>query len=206
MMAEKFVVYIKQDGEPSVPVTVRIGWRPDGIIKPLEFWMPDHSHYRVTHIYEIVPRAFLKDKAEGIRFKVKAKITVEPDSYYEHRFIEFDTYMVFASKRFCEKNIVDNRYKHPGKKYIPVIMDVFPAGDYELVYFWAKGNRYKVERTLTVDSRGTFKAGGFGLRHEVDARHVNSFDDEDPDQGNSIRRLAALYWELNKWFIAVDAA
>ena len=206
MMAEKDIIYIKQDGEPSVPVTVRIGWRPDGVIKPLEFWMPDNTHYRVMHIYECVPRAFLKNKAEGIQFKIKAKITVDKDSYHEHRFIEFDTYMVFASNKFCEKNIVDDRYKHPGKKYIPVIMDVFSDGDYELVYFWVKGSRYKVEKTLDIDSRGTLKAGGFGLRHEVDVRLVNKFDDEDPDQSNSVRRQAALYWELNKWFIAVGAA
>ena len=205
-MAEKAVVYIEQSGEPSTPVTVRIGWRSDGLIKPLEFWMPDNTHYRVHKVYECTPRAFLEDKAEGVRFKIKAKITVSPDSYHEHRYIEFETYLIFASNKFCEKNIIDSRYGHPGKAYVPVIMDVFPDGRYELVYFWAKGARYKVEKTLDIDDRGTFKTGGIGLRHEVDARLVNRFDDEDPDQRNSVRRPVALYWELDKWFVSVKTA
>ena len=202
-MTEKTVVYIKPDEEPIVPVTVRIEWRPDGSIRPLEFWMPDNTHFRVVHVYECTPRAFLKKKAEGVRFKLKAKNTAEQDTYHEHRYIEIVTYLVFASNMYCEKNIIDSRYGHPGKEYIPVVLDVFPSGDYELVYFWVKGTRYKVEKTITIDVRGTFKTGGIGLRHEVDVRLVNNTDDEDPDQQNCVRRMAALYWELNKWFVAV---
>jgi hypothetical protein len=82
-------------------------------------------------------------------------------------------------------------------------MDVFPAGDYELVYFWAQGARYMVEKTLAIEPGGSFNAGGVGIRHYVEARLINPDDDEDCDPYNSVYREAALYFELNKWFISV---
>ena len=82
-------------------------------------------------------------------------------------------------------------------------LDVFPNGEYELVYFKAHGARYMVERTVAVEPRGSFDAGGVGVWHKVEARQVNTDDDEDPDPLKSIFRKAALYFEINKWFVRV---
>ena len=83
-------------------------------------------------------------------------------------------------------------------------LDVFPDGDYELVYFWARGARYMVEKTAAVDNRGSYKAGGVGVWHKVEARLINPDDDEDPDPLKSVRRMVAVYRELNKWFIRIE--
>jgi len=60
-----------------------------------------------------------------------------------------------------------------------------------------------VEKTIAVEPRGSFHAGGAGLWHKVEARLVNADDDKDPDPNKSVRRLAALYLELNKWFVSI---
>jgi len=204
-MTGKTTIYIKQTGTPRIPVTVRIEWQPDGKIKPLMYWAPDGSCYEVVRIYESIQLAYLKDRGEGIRFKIRAQLK-NPSEYDDLRYARHETYMYFTDNRFCEKGFVDERYQHTNKKYIPITMDVFPNGDYELVYFRVDDNRYIVERTKDKEQRGSFFAGGIGVRHDVDARLVNPDNDEDLDPHNSTCRPAALYWELNKWFIAVKAA
>lgn len=200
-MEDKIVVYSKRSGEERVPLTVRIEWLPDGIIRPLMYWTPDGTCYRVISQSEGISLAFLKDRGEGLRFKVRAEIIETPDYDDDLLYTQYDTYLYLADKLFCAKNIVDERYGHAGKEYIPVTIDVFPDSDYELVYFWINGARYMVEKTIDVAPRGSFNAGGIGIWHKVDARQVNDYDDEDPDPYKSARRLAALYLELNKWFV-----
>lgn len=201
-MSDKTVIYSKQSGEPDVPLTLRIDWLPDGTIKPRMYWTPDDSCYQVISIQESVSCAFLKDKGVGMRYKVMSEI-VETPELDELLHTQYESYIYLADNRFCEKSIIDERYKHSGKEYIPVTMDVFPDGDYELVYFWYRGDRYMVEKTLDIEPRGSFRAGGVGLWHKVRARLVNADDDEDPDPAKSVRRMSALYLELNKWFVSV---
>ena len=203
-MTDNVVIYSKQHGAPRVPATVRVEWLPDGKIDPVMYWGPDCSCYKIMHVYEVTPLAFLKDRGEGLRFRVRAEVieTPEPDSSVLHT--QCETYLYFADNRFCSKNIIDDRYEHPGKEYIPVTMDIFPKGDYEIVYFGVHRERYKVERTLQVEARGSFSAGGVGIWHKVEVRLVNADDEEDPDPQKSIYRLAAIYFEINKWFVAVN--
>ena len=66
------LVYIKMSGKPPIPVTVRLEWLSDGTIKPRSYWTPDGSHYVIQSVFEMTPIAFLKDRGEGIRFKIKA--------------------------------------------------------------------------------------------------------------------------------------
>jgi hypothetical protein len=198
----KIFICSLQPNEARVPVTVRVQWLPDGKIKPLAYWTPDNSCYTVTHIYNSVKLAFLKERGEGIRFKIKAEVSEATDSY--GRFALRETYLYLADNRFCEKDFIDGRYGHDGKLYVPVVLDIFPTGDYELIYFNIGDTRYMVEKTVAVAPRGSFHAGGIGIRHKVEARLVNATDNEDPDPNKSIRRLAALYRELNKWFVAVN--
>ena len=197
------IIFSKQSGEQPVPLTVRIEWNPNGKIKPLKYWTPDNSCFEVKHIFESTQIAFLKDRGEGIRFKVRAEI-IESD-YDDLLRSQHETYLYFTDNRFCARGFIDERYGHTNKKYIPVVLDVFPDGDYELISFWVDDSRYVVERTMAVEPRGSFNAGGIGIWHKVEARLVNDFDDEDPDPHESIRRQAALFWELNKWFIVKSA-
>jgi hypothetical protein len=197
-MSDRVIVYKKYSGEPSLPLTVRIDWLPDGTIIPLLYWTPDGSCYQILPPCPCVPLAFLKDRGEGLRFKVRAELIASDDELPQS---QCDAYLFLADKLFCQKNIVDGRYDHAGKEYIPVTLDVFPDGDYELLYFWAHGSRYMVEKSLTKEYRGSFRAGGIGTRHKVEARLVNAEDDEDPDPTKTVRRSAGLYLELNKWFV-----
>jgi hypothetical protein len=169
-------------------------------------WMPDCSCYEVKKILECTPLAFLKDKGKGLRFKVSAALTENNgfEEYIQNIYIE--TYLYFDDAKYYGKNMIDERYEHAGKEYVPVIMDIFPNGDYELICFWVQGERYAVEKTLEIDARGSFNAGGVGVWHKVDARLVNEDDDEDPDPLNSVRRKAGLYFEINKWFISIKTA
>lgn len=198
MTVDNTIIYIKRTGEPLIPVTARVEWLPNGKIKPLMYWPPDNSCYVVKHIYEAIPLALLKEKSVGIRFKVNAELKEIPDNtiYARH-----ETYLYFTDSRFCEKGFIDGRYDHSNKKYISVTIDVFPNADYELVYFQVDYNRYMVEKTLEVEPRASFKAGGIGICHKVAVRLVNNDNDEDPTPGKSERRQAALFWELNKWFV-----
>ena len=198
------IIFSKQTGEARIPLTVRIEWLPNGSIKPLMYWTQDGICCQIMHVYECTPLAFLKERGEGLRFKVRAEIIEMPEPDADPPFIQYATYLYLAEKRFCERNIVDGRYGHAGKEYIPVTMDVFPDGAYELVYFWVHGARYKVEKTIVIESRGAFRAGGVGLWHKVEARQINEDNDEDADPMNSVRRMAALYFEINKWFVAVE--
>jgi hypothetical protein len=175
----KEIIYGKRQGEPCVPLTVRIDWLPDGTIKPTVFRTPDRTCYEVTHIHECIQLAYLKEGGEGLRFKVRVQDLP-------------DTYLYFADNRFCGKNIIDGRYGHKSKEYIPVTLDIFPNGDYEIVCFEFRGTRYQVEKTLEIKPRGAFNAGGVGLRHKVEARQVDS----------DTCRTAALYLEFNKWFVS----
>ena len=200
-MDDKIVIYSKQSGEPRVPLTIRIDWFPDGTIKPLLFWTPDGACYKVISQYQGVSLAFLKERGEGLRFEVTGEVIESDDE--DLMYSRYETYLYLADSRFYQKNIIDERYGHAGKEYIPVTLDVFPDGDYELVYFWCRGARYMIEKTIAVEPRGSFRAGGAGLWHKVEARLVNADDDEDPDPNKSVRRLAALYLELNKWFVSI---
>lgn len=202
-MEDSAIIYIKQMDGKRVPVTVRIGWLPDGKIRPLLYWTPDNLCYEVKHTYESTLLAFVKDKGAGIRFKVKAELRDASEHGVVHT--QHETYLYFADNRFCEKDFIDGRYAHGNKQYIPVILDVFPNADYELVYFRVDDNRYMVEKTLEIEPRGSFNAGGIGICHKVDVRLVNIDNDEDPDPHKSIRRQAALFWELNKWFVVKAA-
>ena len=202
-MTDKTVIYSKQAGEPSVPITVRIEWFPDGSIKPLMYWFPDGSCYEIKYVLETTPLAFLKDRGEGLRFKVRAKATETPDPYTDRQNMQYDTYLYLADNRFCGKNFIDSRYNNKSKEYIHVTIDVFPNCEYELVYFKVRGTRYMVEKTIAVEPRGTFNAGGVGVWHKVEARQVNADDDENPDPLKSYIRAAALYFEINKWFVSV---
>ena len=205
-MEDKTVVYSKQTGEKRVPVTVRIEWLPDGKINPTMYWMPDGCRYQVRHLYERTPLAFLKDRGVGIRVRVTGEWVEMPDRSSGHPFARHETYLYFADDKFNGRNFIDGRYGHAGKEYIPVTLDVFPDGDYEPIYFWVKGMRYKVERKIKVEPRGSLHAGGIGIWHKVEARLVNACDDEDPTPHKSVRRLAALYFEINKWFVSIKTA
>ena len=204
-MPNKTMIYSKKSGEPPDPVTVRIEWLPDGTIKPLAYWTPDGSCYEVKHTYGMTQLAFLKDRSVGIRFKVRAEVVETPDSDDDLLHIQHETYLYLADNWFCGRNFIDNRYGHAGKEYISVTLDVFPTMDYELVYFTVQGMRYRVEKTIAVEPRGSFSAGGIGVWHKVEARLVNADDNEDPNPNKSGRRLAAVYFEVNKWFVVKAA-
>jgi len=167
------------------------------------YWTPDNSCYKIKHIYESTRLAFLKEKGIGIRFKVIAELNEISDNMICAR---HETYLYLTDNRFCERGFIDERYSHSNKEYVPVTMDVFPDAAYELMYFRVGNNRYMVEKTLNVEHRGSFQVGGIGVWHKVDARLVNDDNDEDPNPNKSERRQAALFWELNKWFVAVKAA
>lgn len=199
-------IYYKQTGGAIVPLTVSIDWLHDGAIKPRVFWTPDGTCYQVLDIYECVPLAFLKSGGDGLRFKVLSKIIETSDTDMEINSSLYEMYIYFEDNRFCEKNIVDDRYGHAGKVFIQVTMDIFPDGDYELTYFHFRDKRYKVEKICEIKPRASFHAGGLGLRHKITARRVNETDDEDPDPVNPEVRPAALYYEINKWFVSVNAS
>lgn len=202
-MADRIVIYCKQNGEPPVPLTVRIEWLADGTIIPMMYWTPDGTCYKVIGQSPSVPLAFLKDKGAGLRYKVLAEIIETEEPYSELLHTRYETYVYLADNFFCQKNIIDERYGHNGKEYIPVTLDVFPDGDYELIYFKVRDTRYMVERTTDIESRGSFRAGGFGIWHKVEARLVCADNDDDPDPHESVMRTAALFLELNKWFVSV---
>jgi len=204
-MANKTIVYSKHSGEVLIPLTVRIEWLPDGIIKPLMYWMPDGTCFEVKHVYEMTPLAFLKDRGEGIRFKVRGELIETPEYDDGILYTQHETYLYFADNWFCGKNFIDSRYGHPGKEFIPVTLDVFPDGDYELIYFKVQGMRYMVERTIEIEPRGSFHAGGVGIWHKVEARLINADDDEDPNPSKSVLRISAIYFEINKWFVSLKA-
>jgi hypothetical protein len=153
----------------------------------------------------MTPLAFLKDRGEGLRFKIRAEAAETPEPYSGYQPDWYDAYLYLADNWFCGKNIIDGRYGHKGKEFIPVTLDVFPNGGYELIYFVVKGTRYMVERTVAIEPRGSFHAGGAGIWHKVEARRINLDDEEDADPSKSIRRMAAIYFELNKWFVLLNA-
>ena len=201
-MAENNIVYIKQTGERSIPVTVRIKWLPDGTIKPIKYWTPDGSMYKIKHISETVMLVFLKNRGEGIRFRVRSQLIESSDPFSEIIHSQYETYLFLEDNFFCGKNFIDERYHHGCKEYIPVILDIFPDGDYEVIYFTVHENRYMVEKTIKKEPRGSYNAGGVGICHKVEARHVNPDNDEDFSY-LSERRMAALYLEINKWFVYI---
>ena len=201
-MADK--IFIKQAGEPYVSVTVRINWLADGTIKPLKYWTPDGSCYEIVRIYEMTPLAFLRDRGEGLRFRVQAVIKEGPESFTDcHHFAQHEIYLYLADNFFCGKNIIDERYGHKGKEFVPVNLDVFSDCGYEIVSFEAQGTQYVVDRTVAIEPRGSFHAGGIGIWHKVEARQA-SLDGEGL-YPLSAPRMAALYFEINKWFVCVKS-
>jgi len=205
-MPDSMRVYCKQVGDKPIPLTVRIIWLPDGTIKPIMYWTPDGSRYEIKHVYECTQMAHLKERAVGIRFKVRAEIVEMPEQYSDYRHAIHETYLFFADNWFCGKNIVDSRYEHVGKEFIHVTLDVFSDCEYEIAYFRVKNERYKVEWPHASELRGSYNAGGIGICHKVDARLVNDDNDEDPSPNESVQRMAALFFEINKWFVAVRSA
>ena len=204
-MADSPLVYIKETGEPKIPVTVRIDWLSDGTIVPSFYWTPDGSCYKIKHVYEMTPLAFLKDRGEGLRFRIRAVIIETPEPYSSHRFAQHETYLYLADSFFSGKNIIDGRYGHEGKEFIPVALDVFPDGTYELISFTVQETQYMVEKTIAVEPRASFNAGGIGVWHKVEAVQVNA-DNENSYPSKNATRIAALYFEINKWFVSIKAA
>jgi hypothetical protein len=203
-MQDKAVAYCKQSGGAVVPLTVRIEWLPDGAIEPLLYWTPDGTCYKVIGHSPSVSLAYLKDGGVGLRFKICGEIIETPDPETDELLhTRYESHLYLADKRFSEKNIIGEQYVHPGKEYIPVTLDVFPDGGYELVCFSAHGARYVVEKTTAVDNRSSYKAGGFGIWHKVEARLVGA-DDDDSAPGMCELRMAAIYLELNKWFVRIE--
>ena len=198
-------VYIQQPEEQLVPVTVRISWLGCGTIKPLMYWTPDGSCYVVEKIYEKVSLASVKNKGEGIRFKVKAVIKEGPEHYRDcHHVTRHETYLYFADNFFNGKNFIDDRYGHEGKEFIPVNLDVFPNGGYEIISFEVLGNRYVVDKTLETEFAGSFNAGGIGIRHKVEAWQTDSEGNNIPLK--SVIETRVLFLEVNKWYVAVRSA
>ena len=197
------VAYIRIAGGPPVPATVRVEWLPDGQIRPLAYWMPDGSRYEVRRMYERIPNSLLKDRGAGLRFKVRAELAEaaewggEPLQNAWH-----EACLYLADGRYSGKTFIDGRYGHGGKEFIPVTLDVFPDGGYELVRFSVQGARYTVEKTVSVEPCGNFSAGGVGIRHNVSARAANADDGGGTASGAGMRRPASLYFEVNKWFVA----
>ena len=204
-MANRIALYCKQAGEPPTPVTARIEWLPDGTIKPLMYWMPDGSCFRVKLTHECTPIALLKDRGEGLRFKVRAELIETPEYDGGLLCAQQETYLYLADNRFCGKNFIDARYGHAGKEYISVTLDILPDNEYEIIYFRVQGARYMVEKTRRIEPRASFRAGGVGICHIVEARQINNDDDEDFDPSKNSRRTAALFFEVNKWFVASEA-
>jgi hypothetical protein len=200
------IAYTKQNGESAVPVTVRIDWLPDGTIKPRFYWTPDGSCHEVLTGCKSTPLSLLRERGEGLRFEVTTEVIETPELDDNNEGSRYRTYLYLNDKRFCEKNILDRRYGHASKEFIPVTLDVFPDGDYELLYFEVQGERWQVEKTIEKEPRASFHAGGIGIWHKVEARLVNADYDACLDLLNPVRRTVAVYWELNKWFIAKKAA
>ena len=203
-MAQK--IYIRQPGEQPVPVTAQIIWLECGAIKPLMYWTPDGSCYVVEKIYEKISLASLQNKGVGIRFKVRAVAKEGPEHFIDyHHVTRHETYLYFADNFFNGKTFIDDRYGHTGKVFIPVTLDVFPDGGYEIICFEALGNRYAVDKTLEIELAGSFNAGGIGIRHKVEARQVDS-QGNDINPLKSIVEMRALFLEVNKWYVAVRGA
>lgn len=202
-MVQQTNVYIKHYNNTRVPVTVRLEWLADGTIKPLFYWTPDNSCYEIKHIYEKVSLAFVKDRGEGVRFKVMATALETPE-FYSSQYMLHEVYLYLANNLFNGRNIVDERYNHDGKKFIPVVLDVFPDGDYELVYFHVQEAQYVVEKTIAIEPHASYYAGGSGIRHKIRARQISpGNEDITPDVSIKLTRMAALYFELNKWFVII---
>ena len=202
-MEKNIRTYIKRCDEPRTPVTARINWFPDGSIVPCFFWTPDGTQYKIVSHGSGVSLSLLKEPGEGLRYRVRTEIIDVPELHTELRHTQYDTELYLADNRFCQMNIIDQRYDHASKEFIKITMDVFPSAEYELVYFWCKDVRYMVERTITVEPRGSYKAGGTGLCHKVTARLINPEDDDDPEPSRSACRPASLFLEFNKWFVWV---
>jgi len=155
------------------------------------YWTPDNSCYVVKHIYESVRVSFLKENGVGIRYKVKAELEEMPDNTSNAR---HEIYLYFADNRFCEQGFIDERYSHPSKEYVPITMDVFSGGDYELISFRLGDNCYVVEKTLKIEPRALYLDGVMGVWHKVIARLVGGNDDGET-------RGVAISWEVDRWFV-----
>ncbi len=139
-VTDEMIVYGKRYGEQSFPVTIRIEWLPDGTIRPLLYWTPDGVCYQVVSRTPGLPMAYLKDHGAGLRFKVNSVMLSEPDDDSNCATgMEGEIYLYLADNRFSQKSIVDGRYGHSGKEFIPVTLDVFPDGDYEIAILWFTG-------------------------------------------------------------------
>ena len=96
-------------------------------------------------------------------------------------YVQYERHLYFSDNRIREKTIVDVRYDHDGKLYLPVNRDIFSDGDYELISFRCFHSRYHVKKILDISRRTAYRVSGLRLRHQVEARLVNADDDDDPD-------------------------
>ncbi|MDR2547784.1 MAG: hypothetical protein LBC96_09840 [Lachnospiraceae bacterium] len=205
-MEKNTIIYIKHENDTRTPVTVRILWFPDGTIKPLAYWLPDGAFHVVKYVCETTPCAFLKDKGVGLRFKVESEPKDEEER--DETFLQMchENYLYFADDWFCGKNIIDNRYRNPGKEYITVTLDVFSDASYELISFQANGSRYAVAKTLTAQMHSNYHTGGSGLRHKVAARILSANESDEITYSTDDLLETELYFEINKWFVTRKAA
>jgi len=193
MTEKNTTVYGKQPEGRPIPLTARIDWMPDGAVIPLMYWTPEGGCYRVTRVSESTPIAFLKDRGEGLRFRVTGEMTENPEPCSDYQNTREQIYIYFADSFFSGKNFIDGRYGHPNKQFVHVRLDVFPDGGYELILFRLQDAAYIVEKTVSIEPHGSFSAGGAGLGHKVEAR---------PEQdGDSPPRPVVIYFEVNKWFV-----
>ena len=199
---DNYIVYSRQQGKPKIPATVRINWLADGAIKPLMYWTPDNSCYEVKSILDVTPLAYLDEKGEGIRIRVASELLESLDLYPAYQGCQHEVYLYFADKFFSGKNFVDERYDHENKKYIPMVLDVFQNGEYELVHFKVNEAEYMVERTISVEPRISYRAGGAGICHKVEAKQISDEGNSNLSDDKSTYRLAAIFFEVNKWFVA----
>ena len=199
-----YSVYLKEPGEPSVPVTVRIRWLPDGKINPLMYWTPDNSCYEVKKVYERISLSLLNERGAGLRFRIRAVIEGGAEQYTDNHFIaQHETYLYLADSFFSGKNFIDDRYEHDAKEYIPVTMDVFEDCDYELISFKVKGIEYDVKKTLDIKPKGSFYAGGIGIWHKVEAE-AQQADTDCFTPHEVITR--GIFFEINKWYASISKA
>jgi len=196
-------IYIKQYDEPPIPVTARIQWLANGKIKPELYRTPDNSCYEIKHIYEVTPLALLKNQGEGLRFRIKAIAIETPEPNCVNSLASHELYLYLADSFFSGSNIVDSRYQHEYKEFVPVTLEISPNGTYKLICFEARGAMYAVQKTILVEPRGSIFAGGIGIWHKVE---IVKFDLECSDLCEKDARMAGLYFEINKWWVRIKAS
>ena len=195
-------VYIKQSEGIATPITVRIHWLANGDWYPTLFWMPNGICYEVSlPILERAPLSCLKEKGVGTR--ITANVNMAEDSGESTNLCKGgqSVHIYFADSKFDAKCIVDAAYNHNKKLYISVEVDIFSEGSYELVGITVDSDKYLVSRTLSVEPRGSYGAGGVGICHKL--RVV-----KEGQQGDCPLpwREANVYLEFDRWFIHIGSS